>query len=106
MTVNRQLKRCYASKNSNTFLHLETLSEEIIALNKLIDVFELAFEKFKLCRSFASYSNLLLKVQKSQICFNVKLNMHLYMHSFLVLMFIMYQIIKLRNYKVAGQNQP
>ena len=39
-------------------------------------------------------------------CFNVKLNMYLYMHSFLVLMFIMFPTIKLRNYMVAGQNQP
>ena len=30
--------------------------------------------------------------------------MHLYMHSFLVLMFIMFPIIKLRNSMVAGQN--
>ena len=49
MTVNGQLKQCYASKNPNTFKHLETLSEEIIALNKSIDVFELVFEKFKCC---------------------------------------------------------
>ena len=35
-----------------------------------------------------------------------KSNMHLYMHSYLVLMFIMFPIIKLRNYMVAGQNQP
>ena len=28
------------------------------------------------------------------------------MHSFLVLMFIMLKIIKLRNNMVAGQNQP
>ena len=82
------------------------MSEEIIALNKLIDVFELAFEKFKCCGWFASYSNCLLKVHKSQICFIVKLNMHLYMHSFLVLMFIMFPIIKLRNNMAAGQNQP
>ena len=57
MTVNRQLKLCYAIKNPNTFKHLEALSEEIIALNKLIDVFELAFEKFKCWGWFASYSN-------------------------------------------------
>ena len=49
---------------------------------------------------------LVLKVHKSQICFNVKLNMHLIMHSFLILMFIMFPIIKLGNYMVAGQNQP
>ena len=104
--MNSQLKQCYGSKNPNTFKHLETLSEEIIAPNNLIDVFELTFEKFKCCKGFASYSNCLLKVHKSQICFNVKLNMHLYMHSFLVLMFIMFPILKLRNYMVAGQNQP
>ena len=34
------------------------------------------------------------QVHKSQICFNVKLNTHLYMHSFLVLMPIMFPIIK------------
>ena len=46
----------------------------------------------------------LLKLQKSQICFNVKLNMHLYTHSFLLSMFIIFLIIKLRNYMVPGQN--
>ena len=45
-------------------------------------------------------------VHKSQICFNVKLNMLLYMHSVLVLMFIMFHIIKLRNHMVPGQNKP
>ena len=43
--MNSQLKQCYGSKNPNTFKHLETLSEEIIALNNLLDVFEFAFEK-------------------------------------------------------------
>ena len=32
--------------------------------------------------------------------------MHLYMHSFLLLMFIIFLIIKLRNYMVPGQNEP
>ena len=45
-------------------------------------------------------------VHKSQICFNGKLNMLLYMHSVLVSMFIMFPIIKLRNYMVPGQNKP
>ena len=48
---------------------------------------------------------LLFKVHKSQFCFNVKLNMHFYMYSFLVL-FITFPIIKLRNYMVAGPHQP
>ena len=34
-------------------------------------------------------------VHKSQICFNVKLNMLLYMHNILVSMFIMFPIIKI-----------
>ena len=38
--------------------------------------------------------------------FQCQLNMHLYMDSFLVLMLIMFPIIKLRNYMVAGQNKP
>ena len=45
-------------------------------------------------------------VHKSQICFNVKLNIHLYVHSFLVLMFIMFPTIKLKEYMIEGQNQP
>ena len=43
---------------------------------------------------------------KSQICFNVKLNMLLYMHSILVSMFIMFPLIKLRNYMVLGLDKP
>ena len=54
-------------------------------------------------RIVREFLKLLLKVHKSQICFNVKLNMHLYTHSFLVLMFIMFPIIKLRNDLVAVQ---
>ena len=45
-------------------------------------------------------------VHKSQICLNCKLNMLLYMHRVLVSMFIMFPIIKLRNYMVPGQNKP
>ena len=44
-------------------------------------------------------------VHKSQIGFNVKLNMLLYMHSLLVSMVIMF-LIQLRNYMVPGQNKP
>ena len=44
-------------------------------------------------------------VHKSQMSFNVKLNMLLYMHSVLVSMFIMFPIIKLRNYMVPGKKQ-
>ena len=78
--------------------------KKTIALNPLIDVFQLDFEKFECCRLFVCCSNCLLKLHKSQICFNVKLNMHLYMHSFLLSMFIIFLIIKLRNYMVCGQN--
>ena len=72
----------------------------------LIDVFQHAFEMFKGFGWSACYSNGLLMVQKSQICFNVKLNMLLCMHSILVSMFIMFPLIKLRNYMVPGQNKP
>ena len=40
---------------------LDKFSEEIIALNPLIDVFQLDFEKFECCRLFVCYSNWLLK---------------------------------------------
>ena len=56
-------------------------------------------------RMVREFLKLLLKVHKSQICFNVKLNTPLFTHSVLTLMFIMFPIIKLRNYMVAGQNQ-
>ena len=70
-------------------------------------MFQLAFEKFnKSCVWFDRYSKRLLMVHMSQICFNVKLDMLVYMHSVLVSMFIMFQIIKLRNYMVPGQNKP
>ena len=36
---------------------LDTFGEEIIALNPLIDVFQLDFEKFECCRLFVCYSN-------------------------------------------------
>ena len=49
---------------------------------------------------------LIVKGTQVSVCFNVKLNMHLFMHSFLVKMFIMFPIIKLRNNMVAEQNQP
>ena len=45
-------------------------------------------------------------IHKSQICFNVKLNMLLYMHTVLVMVVIMFPIIKLRNYMVPGLNKP
>ena len=45
-------------------------------------------------------------VHKSQICFNFKLNMRLYMHSVLVSIFIMLPILKLRNYIVPGLSKP
>ena len=83
---------------------LDTFGEEIIALNPLIDVFQLEFEKFECYRLFVCYSNWLLKLHKSQICFNVKLNMHLYTHSFILSMFIISLIIKLQNYMVPEQN--
>ena len=73
-------------------------------MNPLIDVFQLDFEKFECCRLFVCYSNGLLKLHKSQICFNVKLNMHLYTHSFLLSMLIIFLIIKLQNYMVPVQN--
>ena len=36
---------------------LDTFGEEIIALNSLIDMFQLDFEKFECCRLFVCYSN-------------------------------------------------
>ena len=71
-------------------LEKETFGEAIIALNSLIDVFQLDFEKFECCTLFVCYSNCLLKLHKSQICFNIKLNMYFYMHSFLLSMLIIF----------------
>ena len=55
MRLNCQLKHWYANTNQNTFQNKETFREEIIALNPLIDVFQLDFEKFECCRLFVCY---------------------------------------------------
>ena len=50
---------------------------------------------------------LLLIVKATQVSdffFNVKLNMHLYTHSFILSMFIIFLIMKLPNYMVPEQN--
>ena len=47
MIMNCQLKQCYAKTNQNTFFAYRNIRYEIIALNKLFDLFQLAFEKFK-----------------------------------------------------------
>ena len=49
---------------------------------------------------------LIVKGTQVSDLFQCQIKYHLYMHSFLVLMFIMFPIIKLRNNMVAGQNQP
>ena len=43
-------------KNKSKYI-LDTFGEEIIALNLLIDVFQLDFEKFECCRLFVCCSN-------------------------------------------------
>ena len=48
---------------------------------------------------------LIVKGTQVSDLFQCQINMHLYMHNFLVLMFIIFPIIKLRNQMVAGQNQ-
>ena len=55
--LNRQLKHLNANINQNTFQSKETFGEEIIALNRLIDVFQLDFDKFECCRLFVCDSN-------------------------------------------------
>ena len=57
MRLNRQLKDWYANTNQNTFYNKETFGEEIVALNHIIDVFQLDFGKFGCCRLFVCYSN-------------------------------------------------
>ena len=47
---------------------------------------------------------LIFKGTSVLICFNVKLDMNVYMYIFLVLMSII--ISKLRDYIIVGQNQP
>ena len=55
--LNHQLKHWNANINQNAFWSKETFGEEIIALNPLIDVFQLDFEKFECCRLLVCYSN-------------------------------------------------
>ena len=68
-------------------------------------MFQHAFEKFKSLGCFF-FKLIVNGVTQVSDCFNVKLNMLFYMHSILVSMFIMFPIIKLRNYMVSGQNKP
>ena len=51
------IKRLVTNTNQNTFQNKETFGEVIIALNPLIDVFQLDFEKFECNRLIVCYSN-------------------------------------------------
>ena len=68
--------------------------------------FNLLLGSLKVSGGVCVLLNLIVNGTQVSDLLQCQLNMLLYMHSVLVSMFIMFPIIKLRNYMVPGQNKP